>query len=66
MITQLGPLALLFNNTILCQHHSFVDVSIFWSKLSRILSKLDPFQIAISTQQMKVKTIVIPHEKLLK
>ena len=64
MITQLGPLALLFNNTILCQHHSFVDV--FWSKLSRILSKLDPFQIAISTQKMKVKTIVIPHKKLLK
>ena len=33
----------------------FADVSIFWSKLSKTLSKLDHFQIAISRQQIKVK-----------
>lgn len=33
----------------------FADISMFWSKLSKILLKLDHLQIVVSRQQIKVK-----------
>ena len=38
----------------------FAAVNIFWSKFSKIMSKLDHFQIPISRQQIKAKTTLTP------
>ena len=52
-------------NDRLCQQVFFADTSIFCFKFSKILSKLDQSQIAISPQQIKVKTTLTPHYKVV-
>ena len=44
----------------------YAEVSIFRSKYSKNMSKLDHFQIAISRPQIKVKTTSTPPSKIIK
>ena len=47
-------------NAMLCQQ-IFAEASIFCSQISKVSSKLNQFQIAISRQQIKVKTTFTHH-----